>query len=124
MQLLMRLALVLALGVVGGTALADPTPASDRAAAFERRGKRAYQHKRWDDATAAFELAHRADPQPRYLFNLARCHEMRGDLVKAVELLERYVKEAAAGSEHDRHSSFGESASLEAAGPPGAGGGD
>jgi len=79
--------------LTGPPAWSQPPPASKEAARFERKGRRAYAKKRYDDAAAAFELAWRADPQPRYLHNLARCYERLGDLARAVEHLERYVAE-------------------------------
>jgi len=48
---------------------------SEAAAELDALGKAAYRKKRWDDAIAAFESAYEADPLPKYLFNLARCHE-------------------------------------------------
>ena len=64
----------------------------DKAASYDRRGKKAYAKGRWDDAIAAFELAYKADPQPRYLFNIGRSHEQKGELATAVDFVERYLK--------------------------------
>ena len=40
---------------------------------------------------AAFELAHQAHPDPKYLFNIGRCHERLGDLFRAMEFVQGYV---------------------------------
>ncbi len=60
---------------------------------FEKKGKKAYAKKRWDDAVAAFRLAYEADPQPRFLFNVARCLAKKGDLPQALQYLEQYIAE-------------------------------
>ena len=76
----------------------QPNPAhagdSERASRFETKGKKAYVKKRWDDAIAAFDAAYRADARPKYLFNIAKAYEQKGDLDRAVEYCERYVAEA------------------------------
>ncbi len=74
-------------------AVAEPRQPSEEAARYDAKGKAAYQKGRHDDAAAAFELAYRADPLPRFLHNLGRCYERQGDLSRAVEVLERYVSE-------------------------------
>jgi len=63
-------------------------------------GKAAYQQQKWDDAVAAFEGAYDADPLPRFLFNLGRCHERRGDLARASHYFERYLAEAPEAEDH------------------------
>ena len=65
--------------------------AKRRAKKFEANGRQAYDEELWDDAIASFELAHQALPAPKYLFNIARCHENRGDLVTALESLDRFI---------------------------------
>ena len=67
---------------------------------FEKLGKNAYARERWDDAVAAFEAAYDADPLPRYLFNIGRSYERKGDLPRAMEYLGRYL--AVAPTEEDR----------------------
>lgn len=66
---------------------------ANKAARYAKKGKKAYKKKRWDDAIVAFELAHRADPQPKFLFNIGRCWEKKGDLFKAMEFMQRYVSD-------------------------------
>jgi len=62
------------------------------AARFEKKGKAAYAKRRWDDAAAAFELAWKADPQARFLYNVARALEKKGDLERAHATMARYVE--------------------------------
>ena len=65
-----------------------------RAARFEAKAKKAYVNKRWPDAIAAFDAAYRADPKPKYLFNIAKAYEQKGDLDRAVQYAKKYVAEA------------------------------
>lgn len=74
----------------------ERTP-SGAAAEFEKLGKAAYGKQDWDNAIAAFEGAYEADPLPRFLFNIGRCHEKKGDLARASQYFERYL-EAAPGA--------------------------
>ncbi len=60
---------------------------------FAKKGKKAYKAQRWDDAISAFRLAHEIDPQPKFLFNIARCLAKNDDLAGAVEEMERYVED-------------------------------
>jgi len=62
------------------------------AAELAALAKSAYRKKRWDDAIAAFEGAYESDPLPRFLFNLARCHEKKNDPAKAAHYFERYLQ--------------------------------
>jgi len=68
--------------------------AAKRARRMEKAGKAAYRKGRFDDALIAFEAAYEADGKPRFLYNIARCHEKRGELAKAVGHYERYLEEA------------------------------
>ncbi len=70
------------------------TKAAAKAARYEKKGKNAYSKGRYDVAIVAFELAHQTDPQPRFLFNIGRCHERKGDLFEAIKYIQRYVDEA------------------------------
>jgi len=72
---------------------AEARAPSKRARRFEKKGKRAYKLKRWDDAVAAFKLAYEADPVPRFLFNAGRALEKKGDLVQAIEYVRLYLEE-------------------------------
>jgi len=89
---LARTAAFLAVAVALSTpAAAEDASARQQARRYEKKGKLAYKKERWDDAIAAFELAWKAAELPRYLFNIGRCYEMKGDLPRAVEYVDRYV---------------------------------
>ena len=82
-----------------GDATAEREP-DETAAEFDRLGKAAYKQQKWDDAIAAFEGAYAADPLPRFLYNLGRCHEKKGDLARASHYFERYLTEAPDAKDH------------------------
>lgn len=84
------------MGLTGLTGLALAAPAVSAKAAkkakrYADKAKKAYKRGRWDDAISGFELAHAADPQPKYLFNIGRAYERKGDLFKAMEHVQTYV---------------------------------
>jgi len=68
--------------------------ARKKAARMEKAGKRAYVKGKYDDALIAFEAAYEAFPQPKHLYNMARCHEQQGKLAKAADFYEQYLREA------------------------------
>ena len=68
--------------------------AARKAARMEKVGKAAYVKGKYDDALLAFEAAFEANPQPKHLYNIARCHEQKGNLSKAADFYERYLREA------------------------------
>ena len=68
--------------------------AAKKAARMEKAGKAAYVKGKYDDALIAFEAAYEADPQPKHLYNMARCHEQLGRLSKASDFYERYLRDA------------------------------
>jgi len=83
-----------AMGLVlsgGGLAFAKGKGPNKAAKRFERMAKKAYVKQQWDDAAAAFELAFQADPLAKYLFNVGRCYEKKGDLVQTMSYLRRYL---------------------------------
>ena len=51
--------------------------AKKRAKRMEKVGKVAYKKGRYDAAVIAFKAAYQALPKPKFLYNLARCHEKR-----------------------------------------------
>lgn len=90
------LAPLLALLVACAYSVAEAAPRSGdpEVRRLERMGRDAYSKKRWDDAIAAFESACELDPQPKYLFNVARAHERKEDLTEAISYLLRFLGEA------------------------------
>lgn len=68
-----------------GAAAEDPDQLS--AAAVE-----AFHAKDYDKAVELFERAYEADPQPNYKFNIGRVYEEKGDLEKAVQYYQEFVK--------------------------------
>ncbi len=85
-----------------GSADAADAGRGESSAAVKRlaqAGRRAYANKRWANALAAFEAAWEADPQPRFLYNVGRCHEQLGDYPKALEALRRYLDDAEDGDD-------------------------
>ena len=76
------------------TAVAQPSKKKlKKAKRYEKKGKKLFKKKRWQDAIVAFELAYKTAPQPRHLFNIGVCHEKMGDLFTAMEFIQRYVDE-------------------------------
>lgn len=52
-----------------------------------------FKAKDYDTAASLFEQAYALDPNPNYLFNIGRVFEEKGDLPRAVEFYDRFVKE-------------------------------
>ena len=65
-------------------ARADAEQASDQ-------GKQAYRDKEYAEAYRHFERAHSLAPDPKYLYNMARCQEKLSKYTEAVALLEKYL---------------------------------
>ncbi len=84
--------LVLCIAGGAGPSAAKGRQPNEAAAELDALGKAAYKKKRWDDAIAAFEGAYEADPLPKFLFNMARCYEKKGDPARASHYFERYLK--------------------------------
>ncbi len=72
-----------------------------KAKRYSKKGKKAYAKGKYDDAIVAFELAYDRAPDPRYLFNIGRCHHKLGDLFKAMEFTQRYAAKAQEGEEKE-----------------------
>lgn len=78
-----------------------PLPGSDANAArpnrsatarlWQKRGDRAYQEQRYDDAVAAFKAAFDARPEPESLWMLARSYQAAGRDESARETFARFV---------------------------------
>ncbi len=54
-----------------------------------------FEAKEYEEAVELFEQAYDLQPEPNYLFNIGRIYEESGNLEKAVEYYERFVKEPA-----------------------------
>ncbi len=67
--------------------------AKKQAKRMARVGKAAYKKGKWDDAVLAFTGAYDADGNPKWLYNVARCHEKAEQPFKAMEFYERYLTE-------------------------------
>lgn len=52
----------------------------------------AFHNKEYDAAISLFERAYEIDPQPNYKFNIGRVYEEKGDLEKAVQYYQEFVK--------------------------------
>jgi tetratricopeptide (TPR) repeat protein len=91
------LTLLGALAGAGTVAWAEP-PASKKAAASARthykKGMKAYDLGRFDEAVRAFEDAYDADPSAAYLFNIAQAYRRSGNDTKALELYKTYLRKS------------------------------
>ncbi len=69
-------------------AVAEPSAGelSDQAVA-------AFEQADYDTAIDLFEQAYAKDPQPNYLYNIARVYEEKGDFAAAVERYQRFIAE-------------------------------
>lgn len=77
------------------TTSASTTPASTSPTAAELSDQaiERFKAKDYDTAANLFEQAHALDPNPNYLFNIGRVYEEKGDITKAVDFYQRFVKE-------------------------------
>jgi len=93
--------LVLALAFVLVALPAAAKGPNKRASRLDKLGKKAYAARDWDEAVASFEAAYGADPLPRFLFNIGRSYEKKGDVPKAIESFERYLEVAEGEDDQD-----------------------
>jgi hypothetical protein len=68
--------------------------AAPEAVEHVRLAKEHYRAQRFDDAAAEFTRAHQIDPDPRLLFNVAKCLEMGGRYPEAIARLQEYLTDA------------------------------
>jgi tetratricopeptide (TPR) repeat protein len=94
------LLLTVVLSLVPGGLLAAPKAPNARAQRFDRIAKSAYTQKDYAEAIVAFEAAYQADPMPRFLYNIGRCHEKAGNLARAADTMRQFL--AIAKDEEDR----------------------
>lgn len=70
-----------------------PSSSTPTAAELSDQAVARFKAKDYDTAVGLFEQAYALDPNPNYLFNIGRVYEEKGDLKKAVEFYQRFVKE-------------------------------
>lgn len=75
------------------TPTSSTAPASGGAAELSDQAVARFKAKDYDTAVSLFEQAYELDPNPNYLFNIGRVFEEKGDLNRAVEYYQRFVKE-------------------------------
>ncbi len=86
--------LLLALALAPAPAAAKSRiPAADRAAAKAhfKAARELYRTSLYEEALARFNKAHQLDPQPEFLFNIARCNEVLARLELAIKHYEHYL---------------------------------
>ena len=86
------LGVAICVAAAGVEVAAEPRKPSRAAKRFEKKAKKAYARKRWDDALTAFLLAYEADPHPRFLYNASRASQKKGDFETSIEFLLRYLE--------------------------------
>ena len=93
----------LALACFAGEASAQSGDAGTRARAVElsKKSRDAYRERRFDEAIALLREARSLTREPVLLYNLGRAYEGRGDLERAVESYEEYLREAPDADERD-----------------------
>ena len=79
--------------VLPGAGLAQ-SRSDEKLRRLETMGRTAYSEERFRDAIDAFDAAYRTQPQPRYLYNIGRCHEKLAQYGQAISYIERYLKGA------------------------------
>lgn len=99
---------------LAGDDQATPAPSAEsRKAAGEAfaQGEDAFRARRYSEAGDAFERAYSFVPHPDALLNAARAWQKDGDLARAANLLDRYLK-AAASDAPDRKAASADLAAL------------
>lgn len=83
----------LAVAASAPAALALEEGPVERAHALFEEGATAYRAGEFARAVELYEEAHRLSKEPVLLFNLARAHEGQGDILKAIDAYERYLRD-------------------------------
>src|ERR1043165_5562369 len=97
--------LIAALAARATYAQPQPPPASaddarkEQAKAYFERGSAHYKAGRYLEARAEFAAGYELSHRPLFLFNMAECSRLDGNLDLAREGYERYLREAPNGSE-------------------------
>jgi tetratricopeptide (TPR) repeat protein len=90
---LIALGLALALGASATPTSAQSEGASDDAVQFYRRGREHFRAGRYREAIADLERARLLDPgAPTLVYNLARVHELLGEIERALLYYNEYVR--------------------------------
>lgn len=82
-------------------AAAQPTSsqaAEEEAKAKFQAGKQAFRLGEYDEAIALWKEAYRLKDNPAFLFNIGLAYREKGDLPRAVQFLENYLKDAPANA--------------------------
>jgi tetratricopeptide (TPR) repeat protein len=89
------LAALVAIGPARSVMAEEPVDgeAEPTAGQLSEEAVRQFEQGEYDAAIELFEQAHAEDPQPNYLYNIARVHEEKGDFAAAVEWYQRFVGE-------------------------------
>jgi hypothetical protein len=90
---MIRVALVV-LALAVRVAAADPTPAEQARAHFDKSTV-AYNLGKFDEAIAELETAYRLDPDPAYLYSLAQAYRLANNRERALFFYRRYLAVAA-----------------------------
>lgn len=86
--------LVAATPQVGAQPTSPGTSAEETAKAKFKAGKQAYRLGDFDEAIALWKEAYRLKDNPAFLFNIGQAYREKGDLPKAVQFFENYLKDA------------------------------
>jgi tetratricopeptide (TPR) repeat protein len=107
-------AMGLALVLVAVAAVAPPAAAAQGKTSSSRKKARQHYQKakafqeagRYAEATAEYEKAHDAVPDPAFLYNVARCLHLAGERERAIEKYEEYLDEKSTGEIAEEAKSF------------------